>query len=130
MNSLLVVLGLTIALAATIYVTTRRPTTAVIASVLLADGIFHLFAYSWANPREQPKMLMWMPVSLLFLGFVSMLASAFAVIVLNRILVPKRPPPDGLPRCKKCGYILLTTLQPRCPECGEFFEPPQRENGS
>jgi len=29
----------------------------------------------------------------------------------------------GLPTCMKCGYDLRGQLEPRCPECGEAFDP-------
>ena len=28
-------------------------------------------------------------------------------------------PSDGETRCRKCGYILRSISEPRCPECGE-----------
>ena len=30
---------------------------------------------------------------------------------------------DDAPRCAKCGYYLIYLTKPRCPECGEKFDP-------
>ena len=36
-------------------------------------------------------------------------------------LVTRRRHGDGLPRCSKCGYLLIGLRERRCPECGEPF---------
>lgn len=35
----------------------------------------------------------------------------------------RRPSEDDTPRCQNCGYILQHLTVPRCPECGERFDP-------
>lgn len=51
----------------------------------------------------------------------SWLPLAGAVLVYDR-LTARRLRADGLPRCRRCGYLLVHLESARCPECGSAFD--------
>lgn len=58
-----------------------------------------------------------------FVGCVLLVGVACALTARARRLLPikVRRPPAG--RCACCGYLLYGLPEPRCPECGEAFDP-------
>lgn len=64
----------------------------------------------------------WLPTMNSTLGFVipSILFGAVVYLVLIRTLLL---PPVEKWHCRHCGYALQGLSQPRCPECGEEFDP-------
>jgi len=43
------------------------------------------------------------------------------LVIWNLIAAIVVQAPDGIPRCKQCGYILRGLREDRCPECGSAF---------
>ena len=46
----------------------------------------------------------------------------FAVCLAIVLVRSRSVKSDGLPRCRKCGYLLVGLRDPRCPECGTGFD--------
>jgi hypothetical protein len=47
---------------------------------------------------------------------IPVVAIALAVDAALRSSAPRND--DGVPRCRRCGYIIVGLSQPTCPECG------------
>ncbi|MCC6907943.1 MAG: hypothetical protein IT430_08400 [Phycisphaerales bacterium] len=72
-----------------------------------------LYTVVFTSPTETPATslgCMWLFAGLLPTGW--NLAAAFDL-----------RPPDGIPRCRKCGYDLRGSTSGRCPECGTDHSP-------
>lgn len=74
-----------------------------------------VFAYRW--PTERDELLEQTGWFVCWAG---------ACLVLCRgldLCVGRGRRSRGEPRCRRCGYCLIGIVEPRCPECGNPFDP-------
>lgn len=63
----------------------------------------------------------WLTVAVILVTWVPF---AFATYRRSRqAFIRKKLTELGTPVCRKCGYALVGQTEPRCPECGEPFDP-------
>jgi hypothetical protein len=70
-----------------------------------------------------PALTVWAKLFFLYLGLcvgIGVLCAFVAAMRHRRIDSLKKPRPA---RCGNCGYLLYGLPEPRCPECGEPFDP-------